>query len=241
MLPDQISRRRLLRFGALSVGVSAILAIVYGGIRNLMDMPQKPPQSLPLSSIPTILPRVDWGARPPNHEAIDELGFAKSPLETEWYVYPDKLSDVYNTVAIHHSAGLLASNETMTYIQNLHMDTNHWADVGYHYGIDKDGVIYEGRDIAVRGVNVAGHNTGTIGVVVMGNFEEDQPLPLQLEALQTLVNWLASTYALTHLAGHGEFNPETVCPGKNMLPYLDQLAHNAGLLRGTAGHVPPTA
>jgi len=243
MLPDRFSRRHLLRFGAVAAAIGAVLALTYGGVRNLLRVSQKPASSqrLPLAALPFIVPRAEWGARPPNHDALDEFGFATSPIQTEWYVYPGNLSDVYNTVAIHHSASLLASNETMASIQKLHMDTNQWADIGYHYGIAKDGVIYEGRDIRVRGVNVARYNTGTIGVVVMGNFEEEQPLLVQLDALQSLVNWLASTYALTHLAGHREFNPETVCPGKNLMPYLDQLAQNAGLTRGTGGHVPPTA
>jgi hypothetical protein len=155
-------------------------------------------------------------------------------------VYPGNLADAYNTVVIHHTAIALDTNETMRSIQDLHMDTNGWADIGYHYAIDKDGVIYEGRNIGVRGASVAGHNTGVIGVVVMGNFEFDQPLMAQLTALQTLVNWLTTTYSLTHLAGHGEFNPESVCPGKNLALYLDMLARGAGLQRGTGGYVPPT-
>jgi hypothetical protein len=44
---------------------------------------------------------------------------------------------------------------------------------------------------------------------------------------------------LTHLAGHDEFNPESVCPGQNMLPHPDALAQNAGLQRGTGGYVAP--
>lgn len=167
------------------------------------------------------------------------MGFAFDATDPAWYTYPDPLETVYNTVAIHHSASLLSTNETMRDIQDLHMDTNHWADIGYHYGIDNAGSIYQGRSITVRGASVAGYNTGTIGVVVMGNFEYDHPLDVQLSALQTLVNWLAAVFTLSHLAAHQEFNPESLCPGQNMLPYLDTLAHNAGLQRGTGGHVKP--
>ena len=193
------------------------------------------------SQTPTlhIVPRAEWNARPPNHDAPNEFGITTDPTDPAWYVYPDNLADAYNTVAIHHSAIPLFTNETMRSVQDLHMDTNQWADIGYHYAVDKDGILYEGRDIRVRGASVAGFNTGTIGVVVMGNFEVDSPLEVQLTSLQTLVNWLATTYTLSHLAAHHEFNPESVCPGKNMLPYLDTLAQTAGLQRGTGGHVKP--
>jgi N-acetylmuramoyl-L-alanine amidase len=190
--------------------------------------------------IPPIISRSEWGAREPDHQAPNEFGFATSPLKPQWYVYPESLTDAYNTVVIHHSASLLAVNETMTDIQDSHMDVNGWADIAYHYGIDKDGLVYEGRDIGARGASVAGFNTGTIGIVVMGNFEQEHPLDVQMKSLQALVNNLTSIYSLSHLAGHGEFNPESVCPGSHFIPYLDELAQNAGLLRGTAGHVRPT-
>ncbi len=232
---QQRSRRHILRtisaLGGIGLG-----ALIYRWLPRATSSATEPP---PLPPAPVIVPRKAWGASPPNHTAINEYGIASSPLETNWYVYRDDLKQVYNTVAIHHSAHLLASDETMKSIQDLHMRRNGWADIGYHYGIDRDGVIYEGRNIQARGASVAGYNTGTIGVVVMGNFETDQPLEAQLTALQQMVNWLAAFYELSHLAGHGEFNSETVCPGRNLSAYLDQVALAAGLQRGISGHVPP--
>lgn len=233
-MPSLISRRQLLLVTTLAAGLGMGAVLTNRKrLRLLQTRLTAPPPA------PRILSRADWNARPPNHEAPNEFGFALTARDSEWYVYPDDLTQIYNTVAIHHSASLLAANETMLDIQNLHMNSNGWADIGYHYGIDKDGVIYAGRDVGVRGASVAGYNTGTIGVVLMGNFEVDSPLEVQLTALQHLLNWLAYTYLLTHLAAHREFNPESLCPGQNMLPYLDTLAQNAGLQRGTGGHVVP--
>jgi hypothetical protein len=226
----KISRRRLLWIG-LGTGIFAIaLKLIEDALYPYLPT---------LPEMPTPLPRSQWNARPPDHGAHNEYGFAASPTDSAWYIYPGNLADVYNTVVIHHSAIPLDTNETMRSVQDLHMNVNRWADIGYHYGIDRNGVIYAGRDIRVRGASVAGHNTGVIGVVVMGNFEVEVPLDAQLTALQTLVNWLAATYSLTHLVGHSEFNPETVCPGKNLAVYLDQLARGARLQRGTGGYIPP--
>jgi hypothetical protein len=223
----------LLRIALIAGGLLA--GVVTGIAKILQSLLPTPPTPL------VLVTRAAWGARPPNHEAPNEYGFAATATDSQWYVYPENdLAAVYNTVVIHHSAIALATNETMRSIQDLHMDVNGWADIGYHFAIDKNGVIYEGRDIHARGSSVAGHNTGVIGVVVMGNFEQDYPLDAELTTLQLLVNWLARTYSLTHLAGHSEFNPETVCPGKNLIVYLDQLAQSAGLQRGTGGYVAPS-
>ncbi|HEX2906731.1 MAG TPA: peptidoglycan recognition family protein [Phototrophicaceae bacterium] len=231
-----ISRRHGLRLIAAILGGTLGLMLsarrLAAWLQLWLDVP--PPIQL------IIIPRPAWDARAPNHEAPDEYGFAASPTDPAWYVYPGSLAEVYTTVVIHHSAMTQDASETMRNIQDLHLDVNQWADIGYHYGIDQDGHVYEGRDIGSRGASVTGHNTGTIGVVVMGNFQVDQPQPAQLATLQTLVNWLTEAYTLTHLAGHSEFDTHTVCPGQHLAVYLDALAQNAGLQRGTGGYVAPT-
>lgn len=199
------------------------------------------PELVPSAVPPSIIPREAWGARPINHAALNESGFSGPDNPTGWHVYVGDLAEVYSTVAIHHSFPVRRDSGTMRAIQDLHLDAQQWADIGYHFGVGGDGTLYAGRDITVRGASVAGYNTGTIGVVVIGNFEEERPAMAQLQALQTLILWLAATYTLTHLAGHYEFNPTTVCPGANLRVYLDVLAQNAGLQRGTGGYVPPAA
>lgn len=241
----RLNRRRFLQLTVLSAGVCA--GVVLGTplaqtlVRRVLDIINPPPRpSLPtLEAMPTPVSREEWNARPVNNEAALEFGFADHPSALGWYVYPDDLSDIYRTVAIHHTGHRLASLDTMNNLQNLHMDRNRWADIGYHYVIDADGMIYQGRDIRARGASVARHNTGTIGVAVMGNFDFDTPNDEQLMALQTLVNWLTETYKLTHLAGHFEFNAGTECPGQNLIQHLDLLASGADLRRGTDGYVPP--
>ena len=111
--------------------------------------------------------------------------------------------------------------------------------MGYHFGVGKSGAIFEGRDLRVRGTHVAGYNTGSVGVVFFGNFQEESPTPEQLAAGSRLIDWLALRLELTHLAGHGEFNDFSECPGANLIYYLDALAESAGLARGTEGYQDP--
>jgi hypothetical protein len=247
-----ISRRQMLALAALSAGSACGLCGV-GGLASVLiarraqqptptplPTPLPPPRPTETPSV-AILPRAAWGARPPDHSAANEQGFASGDNPYGWYVYQGDLTAIYRTVAIHHSYPIRRDTGTMRDIQNLHMDQQKWADIAYHFGIDGRGVVYAGRDLNVRGASVAGYNTGTVGVVVIGDFQEETPAPAQLDSLQKLVRWLAQTLHLTHLAGHYEFNPETVCPGAAMQPNLDRLAQQANLKRGTGGYVPPTA
>jgi hypothetical protein len=251
-----ISRRETLLWiatlsGGAAVGVcglGSLMAALFArrhvpeeGDTPALLTPDAPPPTLePTSPPPVIVPRSAWGARDVNHQASAEPGFYGTDNLLGWRAYSGDLAEVYSTVAIHHSYPFRRDTGTMRQIQDLHQDTQHWADIGYHYGIGGDGTIYEGRDIHVRGASVAGYNTGTIGVVLIGDFEQETPADAQLAALLVLVVWLTQAYSLTHLAGHYEFNPETQCPGKNMKPNLDPLAAAAGLQRGTGGYVTPT-
>lgn len=188
---------------------------------------------------PAIITRVDWGALPPDLDAPDEHGLYSVDNPEGYRIYQDDLSAVYNTVVIHHSAMYGADDlQSVLYIHDLHREDRGWADIAYHFLIGKSGAIFQGRPLHVRGTHVAGHNTGTAGVCLLGDLRYEIPTEPQVRALFQLVRWLAVSLQLTHLAGHYEFNSETTCPGANAIAYLSILAESAGLTRGTAGYQP---
>jgi hypothetical protein len=252
---EGISRREMLAWLIGLSGLAASGACSLGGLliflaRRARSFPAQPTETpIPTPDLtptepplpPEVIRRADWGALPPDHTAEQEFGFAGAENPTGWYVYEGDLATIYTTAVIHHSFPLLRDSGTMRALQDIHRNTRRWADIGYHFGIDGAGRVYEGRDIRVRGASVAGYNTGTLGIVLMGNFEVESPSRAQLVALQRLLYWLKQTYRLTHLAGHYEFNPTTACPGANMRPYLNLLAESLALQRGTGGYVPPRA
>jgi N-acetyl-anhydromuramyl-L-alanine amidase AmpD len=152
-----------------------------------------------------------------------------------WYVYPKPLTEALNTLVVHHSA--LPLSDGPREIQRKHRRRG-FADIGYHFVIDAEGRIYAGRDVSVRGAHTGGHNTGTLGVVLLGNFETQTPTEAQLESLRRLGRTLRDTYALTHLAGHRDFQPGvTVCPGQQLAARLPALAQTLDLAFGTGGYV----
>lgn len=241
----QLSRREFLAL-AFS-GSAAVAACACGGAglaaylitrrRSDETLPEISVISTPLTDAagnvitsPVIVSRADWGGLEPNHEATYENGFFSAENTDGWQIYTGNLQDVYHTVVIHHAAFDVGTDmDNLLEVQRLHRNDRQWADVGYHYLIGKTGTIYEGRPIGVRGVHVGGHNTGSAGICLIGNFMEQTPSPEQLQATNTMVQWLTANLSLTTLGAHRQYNSNTLCPGDNLIPYLSAMATQAGL------------
>jgi hypothetical protein len=78
-------------------------------------------------------------------------------------------------------------------IQSFHMDVRGWDDIGYNFVVDRFGTIWEGRaggpDRAVVGAHTEGFNTGSVGVSVLGTFDNAAPTPAILEGVAQVVAW----------------------------------------------------
>jgi N-acetyl-anhydromuramyl-L-alanine amidase AmpD len=111
--------------------------------------------------------------------------------------------------------------------------------VGYHFLIGKNGSIYEGRALEVRGTHVEAYNTGSLGVCFLGNFQVDTVNDAQFDAAQRLLRWLVARLHITHIAGHRDFNPQTECPGSNLDRYVTALATAFNLIKSADGYRPP--
>ncbi len=226
--------------GALCGGITATSLMA---TRVIVTTPTESPTEIPTTPTPfvekpAVVDRATWGALPPNINARNEKGYYNKETNPEgWYVYPDRLQDSYQTLVVHHSAFYEGDGKsTLAEVQRAHRDDRGWADVGYHFMIDKDGTIYEGRDLTVRGAHVSGYNTGSVGVCLFGDFRFEAPSQEQLNALYALNNWLVFRLELTHLTGHQQFNDWTECPGTFILAQLEDIATRAGLIFGTDGY-----
>lgn len=223
----RFSRRRLFQVG-LVTGGAALLAL-FGWSRQRRHCS---------TAALTFIPRAEWHAVAPvlSATATGEHGLY-DPVNnpTGWLVYPEPLTAVLTTIIVHHSA--LPLSDGPYEIQQLHLKYQGFADIGYHFVIDAGGCLYEGRSLRVRGAHTGGFNTGTVGVVLLGNFETAQPTPAQLSILTQLICWLKERYPITHLAGHRDFQPgKTVCPGRQLAALLPALADEVGLEFGTNGY-----
>lgn len=109
-------------------------------------------------------------------------------------------------------------------LQNWSRREKKWIDIPYHYIIDLEGKIYEGRNIDYAGdTNTEYDPTGHALIEVVGYFEEVEPNQEQLDAVVNVMTWLAVKYTVPvdSIRGHKDYSATTVCPGKNLYLYLE--------------------
>lgn len=96
-----------------------------------------------------------------------------------------------------------------------------FIDVGYHFIIYRDGRIMLGRPIGQIGSHVAGHNTGTIGVVYIGGVSadgktaKDTRTAAQRSSLLWLKQQLAAKFKIKKFKGHNQY-ANKACPSFNV-------------------------
>lgn len=160
----------------------------------------------------------------------------------EVYRWPQGYSADVELLVVHHTAmkttgDSRTGHERMRALYQYHADNRGWGDIGYHYIIDEKGQIFEGR--AGGKYVVGGHvycaNTGTIGIALMGNFDEERPAQSQVKALQWLLKDLADEYGIDvsrQTKFHGIVMPpivghrdllSTACPGHYLYRALSQI------------------
>lgn len=109
-------------------------------------------------------------------------------------------------------------------LQSWSRQTRGWIDVPYHYVIDLDGLLYEGRDIRFAGdTNTNYDPAGHALIEVVGNFDEVEPNAAQLDAVVNLMTALAARYnvPVESIRGHRDVAAGTECPGRNLYRYLE--------------------
>ena len=181
-------------------------------------------------------------------EHPDEFATTKTvqqDLRGRVYRWPKRYSPDIKLLVVHHTAESEAASERagverMRLLYQYHAKSRGWGDIGYHYVIDEDGRVYEGRDGGDK--VVGGHtycaNVGTLGVAMMGNFNDSQPTDKQMQSLQWLLAHLSEKHSIdprgsvrfhgkrfTHVVGHRDV-VSTACPGHFLASVLDQVRSN---------------
>ncbi|XP_074642080.1 peptidoglycan-recognition protein SC2-like [Tubulanus polymorphus] len=161
---------------------------------------------------PTVISRSAWGARSP--KAVTKIRY------TPRFAF------------IHHSDG---SSCTSVYrckrvvkgIQNYHINSKGWSDIGYNFLIGGDGNVYEGRGWGVVGAHVRGYNSRSIGICFLGNFMSTSPTSRAIDAAKALLECAVEKGKLKEnyrLYGHRDAG-STSCPGDTLYKLIKQWPH----------------
>ncbi len=149
------------------------------------------------------------------------MGIDKFISRKEWKAYKINLNKMNlnfpEKIIIHHTAipdrksydGL----KTIKKIQKAHLKRK-FKDIGYHFLITPSGKIVCGRNIYYEGAHTKSKNKNSIGIALIGNFEEEKPLKKQINSLKNLIYILKKFFKIKEIKLHRDYNKNTLCPGK---------------------------
>ena len=165
------------------------------------------------------------------------------------YKWPYEYPKAVTKFIVHHTATTKDLDNPKQAIRNIyyyHAVTRGWGDIGYNYIIDQEGRVYEGRagGDGVVGGHAGPGNIGSIGIAVLGNFEDDRVPSAVLDSLAKLIAIKSEKLDIDptgkssfrgertpNVMGHNDVM-RTACPGKNLDKKLATIARTAKNLMG---------
>jgi len=163
-----------------------------------------------------VISRSGWGAAPPTGQGV------RHTIER---------------LTIHHTAGSQSAislvPQRIRDYQAAHMG-NDWPDIAYHFLIDRDGNVYEGRSIDLAGDTSTDYDpTGHFVPAMEGDFSVERPSATQVNSLVALLAWAGQEFGVSadEVRGHRDF-ASTACPGDLAYGMLDEIRVRVKQLMG---------
>ena len=129
-------------------------------------------------------------------------------------------------ITIHHGGVVFPDDKDvigyMKALQSWSRSEKDWIDSPYHFMIDRQGKIYEGRPVNYPGdTNTTYDPRGHVLVEVMGDYDQQVLSAAQLDAVVVMTRYLAQTFdvPVENIGGHRDY-AETSCPGADLYRYL---------------------
>ncbi|MGX6606325.1 N-acetylmuramoyl-L-alanine amidase [Micromonosporaceae bacterium Da 78-11] len=226
---------------------SARTAAAASGTTSVLPVPSS--TAPVLTQLPPYVSRAGWGA----NEALvtDELLVA--PQAKMVWVHHTGFGNGYTCA---QSASVLRGIQANDVREGM-------SDMGYNFLVDQCGTLFEGRKgsvgKAVIGAHIQGFNTGSVGIALLGNYEDAEPSA----AAQTTIAQVAAArlgaygfnpttsavmtegasgkkwpegaqVTFPRIAGHRD-GDATVCPGAHLYPLLPAIrARSVQMITGFA-------
>lgn len=122
------------------------------------------------------------------------------------------------SIILHCSATPEGKDIKTETIRNWHVKGNGWKDIGYHYVIELDGSVKDGRPVEQVGAHCKNHNSNSIGICYVGGIDDkrkpkDTRTVQQKESMFLLVYRLLNLYGLSfeNVYCHNQFDNKS-CP-----------------------------
>lgn len=157
---------------------------------------------------------------PPQIAASDSAGGAAMRLRIPHHI---------THVTLHHtgdSKPLRREDDPVARLRGLQSwgaSDRNWWDVPYHYLLDLDGRVFEGRDWHYMGeTNTTYDPSGHFLISIIGNYDEQEPTAAQLASIAEMMAWALQTFSLPleAIGGHYQY-ADSGCPGKFLRRFLE--------------------
>lgn len=148
----------------------------------------------------TLLSRADWGAD-------ETLRYTAGGAE----IWPPEYYPL-QTLTVHHTDDGSTDPDPAAVVRAIYRNDTvgkGYGDIGYHFLIDRNGQVYEGRwsgpdgtpahdatGRMVTGAHVQGYNSGNLGIALLGTFTTTPPTTAARTALVQLLADLAGRHTL---------------------------------------------
>lgn len=121
-------------------------------------------------------------------------------------------------IFIHHSLTKDSKTVSWSAIRKYHTVNLGWRNIGYHYGIEEVGNVNEifvGRFEGINGAHAKGYNYKSIGICVVGNYDNKKPSNNKWYLTLKLTQNIALRYniPIENVLGHREVANYKSCPG----------------------------
>jgi hypothetical protein len=173
------------------------------------DPPPPPPGAVEPASAdvarPGIRSRAEWGAAP--WRCQDE-----QPTEARV-----RFAVLHHTVT-SNSYGPGEVDDQIRSVQYIHQQLRGYCDIGYNFVVDRFGGIWEGRaggiERGIVGAHAKGFNTGSVGVVLLGQHHpgaSPPAVPVSAAARSSVVDLLVWKFAHHGVDARGRISFESLC------------------------------
>jgi len=104
----------------------------------------------------------------------------------------------------------MPEHDDVSVIRQWHLKRG-WKDVGYHYFIQKDGTVQDGRKLEESGAHCKGENQASVGICLHGR---DDFTPEQFATLRRVCNVMCGAFNIDKkdIYPHNYFNKNKTCP-----------------------------
>lgn len=118
-------------------------------------------------------------------------------------------------IIVHCSATPEGRDVSTEEIRQWHLDRG-WSDIGYHFVVELDGTVCDGRPVEKSGAHAKGHNAQSVGVCYVGGVDSDMEAKdtrtdEQAVALVELITSLKEQFPEAVVIGHRDVS-EKECP-----------------------------